>query len=371
MNSTQQLTSQLETTRQNTIWQTGSLFLTLADQVFEIQTNSAILLKELEQYFQSVVTYAQVADCKLQAIESDEYFLIGKDWNNWPRPASKAGRKDAILESPLGRLVYKVKTGMLLWQHQEAPLVIGPVEAHPNQVINFILTQSLNHHLRKDWLLGHCAALEIAGQGIALAGLSGGGKSTLMLHLMERGEHFISNDRLVFQPQNRQVIMRGIPKHPRINPGTIVYNPRLHSLISEEQRQNFLAMPQEELRQLEYKFDADVNQIYGKNCYKSESKLSAFVVLNWKVNSEQPTALRQTTLANSPELLAAIIKSPGPFYADIAGNFLTLEAALEESLETEPYLQQLGDVPCWELTGKIDFDIASQLVFQQLAKASF
>lgn len=368
MNSTQQLFSQLETTRQNTVWQARSLFLALADQVFEIQTNSAPLLKELEHYFKAVVTDVQVADCKIQAIESDEFLTTEQDWINWPRPASKAGRKDALLESPLGRLVYKVKTGMLLWQHHKTPLAIGPVEANPNQVINFVLTQSLNHHLRNDWILGHCAALEIQGKGIALAGLSGGGKSTLMLHLMEQGEHFISNDRLVLKKMGNQVTMRGIPKHPRINPGTIVHNPRLHGLISEQQKQDFLAMPQEELRQLEYKFDADVNQIYGNNCYKSEAQLSAFIILNWQVNSEQPTALRLTTLAHSPELLAAIIKSPGPFYADANGKFLSLEQALEENRATESYFQQLGDVPCWELTGKIDFQAASQLVLKQLAK---
>jgi len=262
-----------------------------------------------------------------------------------------------------------VKTGMLLWQHSEAPLCIGPVEAHPNQVINFILTQSLNHHLRQGWLLGHCAGLEIQGKGLAIAGLSGGGKSTLMLHLMEMGEHFISNDRLVFQNQNSQVVMRGIPKHPRINPGTIVHNPRLHSLITPQQKQDFLAMPQEELRQLEYKFDADVNELYGATCYKSETQLSALVVLNWQANSEQATSLRQTTLKESPELLAAIIKSPGPFYADEDGRFLSCEQALEEKLETAPYFQKLGDMPCWELRGNIDFQQASQLVIKQLEKA--
>lgn len=368
MNSTQQLTSQLEATRGNTVWQSSSLFLTLADQVFEIQTNSAILLTELKRYFKNVVTHTQDPDCRIQAIESDEFNLVGKDWANWPRPLSKSGRKDAILESPLGRFVYKVKTGMLLWQHSDVPLCIGPVEAHPNQVINFILTQSLNHHLRQGWLLGHCAALEIQGKGLAIAGLSGGGKSTLMLHLMEMGEHFISNDRLVFETQNSQVVMRGIPKHPRINPGTIVHNPRLHGLISEQQKQDYLAMPQEALRQLEHKFDADVNEIYGSNCYKPEAQLSALVVLNWQGNSEQATALRQTTLKDSPELLAAIIKSPGPFYADADGRFLSFEQALEEKLETAPYFQKLGDIPCWELTGKIDFHEASQLVLKQLEK---
>ena len=369
MNSTQQLTSQLEATRSNSGWQTPSLFLTLADQVFEIQTNSAILLIELQRYFKNVVTTSQTPDCRLQAIESDEFDLVGQDWVDWPRPLNKAGRKDALLESPLGRLVYKVKTGMLLWQHQETPLCIGPVEAHPNQVINFILTQSLNQHLRQGWLLGHCAALEIQGKGLAIAGLSGGGKSTLMLHLMEMGEHFISNDRLVFQNQNSQVVMRGIPKHPRINPGTIVHNPRLHGLISAQQKQDYLAMPQETLRQIEHKFDADVNEIYGSNCYKSETQLSALIVLNWQGNSDKTTSLRQTTLKESPELLAAIIKSPGPFYADASGKFLALEGALEENLATAPYFQKLGDIPCWELTGKIDFHQASQLVLKQLDKA--
>lgn len=73
MNLTQQLTSQLEAIRGTTDWQTQSLFLALADQVFEIQTNSVALLTELERYFENVVPHSQVADYKLQAIESDEF----------------------------------------------------------------------------------------------------------------------------------------------------------------------------------------------------------------------------------------------------------------------------------------------------------
>ncbi|MDG4812337.1 HprK-related kinase B [Hydrogenovibrio sp. 3SP14C1] len=347
----------------------NSITIELPDFRIEISSNSASLLEILKTYFNPVLCSKPsrtAPSLKIKAYESDQFIDRGIQWQDWKREAGKSGRKDSFIDiqeaNETQRLIYKVKTGVLFWQKEDTPTAVGPVEENPNQIINFILTQYLNENLRQGWLLGHAAGLEINHKGIAIAGLSGGGKSTLMLHLLEYGEHFISNDRLLLNAQKTtrpgHFRMRGIPKQPRINPGTIVHNKRLHSLISAERRQELLAMPTETLRQLEEKYDADVNKIYHSACFKAEAALDAFVILNWQPDSQQSTQLRHTSLNQSPELLEAILKSPGPFYSDEKRVFL----ANQTQPDPADYLELLGEIPCFELTGKIDFKKASDLV---------
>lgn len=359
---------------------TQSLWLNLPQARYQIFSNSQSLLNELSDYFAELASWDKAHDNEITQTPiylwhtADAAKLIASTpWQDWVREAGKSGRKDAVfdLDQTHGtlRLLHKVKTGMLFVQpssrnSQDKLMAFGPAKQHPNQMVNFILMQYLNQHLRQDWLLGHAAGLQIAGKGIAIAGLSGGGKSTLMLHLLEEGEHFISNDRLLFKVDaNNQMLMRGIPKQPRINPGTIVHNPRLHSLMTAEQRDEFLAMPSEELRALELKFDAPVNQLFWPNCYQPETKLDYLVILNWTAGAENPTSLKETSLQQSPELIAALMKSPGPFYCQTNGEFL--QNGLIPLAET--YQQRLGQIPVLELNGKIDFEAAKKLVLNALS----
>ncbi|QBZ83798.1 HPr kinase/phosphorylase [Hydrogenovibrio crunogenus] len=339
----------------------------------EISTNSPVLLKTLKAYFNPVLLPDPIKtppSLKVAAYENHQFIDRGIQWQDWKREAGKSGRKDSFIDieekNETQRLIYKVKTGVLFWQKNDTPVAVGPVEQHPNQIINFILTQYLNENLRQGWLLGHAAGLEIQHKGIAIAGLSGGGKSTLMLHLLEDGEHFISNDRLLLNTQQTarpgQFWMRGIPKQPRINPGTIVYNKRLHKLISQERRQELLALPTEMLRELEEKYDADVNTLYHADCFKPETELNAFVILNWLSDSTDNAQLKHTTLNQSPKLLEAIIKSPGPFYSDSNNVFL----ANQTQPDPKEYLDRLGNIPCFELTGGIDFHKARDLVLEAI-----
>jgi len=351
-----------------------SVVIELPDFSIEVRSNSSLLLKTLNAYFKPVLfsNPPSPASLIISAYESDRFIDRGIQWQDWKREVGKSGRKDSFIDirekGEIQRLIYKVKTGVLFWQKQKMPIAVGSVEQNPNQVINFILTQYLNESLRQGWLLGHAAGLEIQQKGIAIAGLSGGGKSTLMLHLLEYGEHFISNDRLLLNADKTarpgHFWMRGIPKQPRINPGTIVHNERLHKLIHPERRQELLALPTETLRQLEEKYDADVNALYHETCYKPETELNAFIILNWQPDSQHRTQLNQTTLNRSPELLEAILKSPGPFYSDSNQVFL----ANQTQPDSARYLSMLGDLPCFELTGKIDFKQACDLVRQAIQR---
>lgn len=363
----------------------ASLIIHLPAQSYQIFSNHSGLLEDLEHYFgrlsfwqDTCIPLEDVQPIKVYVSNKQRELIAKTPWIDWAREAGKTGRKDAIFDLNFQqqtlRLLHKVKTDMVFVQPAAGALpqastnnlpcmAFGPADQHPNQIINFILTQYLNQHLRENWLLGHAAGLQINGKGLAIAGLSGGGKSTLMLHLLENGEHFISNDRVLIRASSTgRLELRGIPKQPRINPGTIVHNPRLHSLITAEQHQQFLAMPNAQLRALEMKFDAPVDELYWQHCYQPQTKLDYLVILNWSATSTDPTRIKHTTLYDSPELVAALMKSPGPFYNDAQGNFL------ENGITPDPqnYLNHLGHVPVLELNGKVDFEKATDQVLANI-----
>ncbi|BBP44161.1 HprK-related kinase B [Thiosulfativibrio zosterae] len=355
-----------------------ALRIQLPGLVISLHSNSERLIDTLKSYFDCVLLSDEhpQTDIQLFAVQMDEIPLEIRNlpWQDWHREAGKIGRKEACFDADYKGISYrwilKVKTQVVFCQRGQTEssdsalhsFALGPVNNHPNQIINFMLTQFLNHRQRLGSLLGHASALRIHNKGVAIAGLSGGGKSTLMLKLLEKGQHFISNDRILCHATAEGIQLQGIPKQPRINPGTIVFNPRLHGLMSESERQSYLAMPTEELRAHEEKYDADVNQLFWPNCYLAENRLDALVVLNWQANPEHPTFCRQTTLAKSPELVAAIMKTPGVFFAEANSQFI----ANGKAPHPQRYLDLLGELPCLELTGNIDFEAAERLVIQAL-----
>jgi HprK-related kinase B len=352
---------------------THCLTLTLPDAQLRVCTDQPALARILSDYFAPCLTEApsnKPPTLSLVALDGADTLGMGEQWEDWQREPGKTGRKDTIFDpAPDERWVYKVKTGMLFWQNADQPTALGPVTKHPNQIINFALTQYLNHCLNQGWQLGHCAALQIQNQGLAIAGLSGGGKSTLMLHLLEQGQAFVSNDRLLIRPDTRpgEFCMRGIPKWPRVNPGTLMHNPRLKPLLSDTAQAELAKLPGEALRSLEQKYDVEIERFYGPDFIRMETPLHALIVLNWSVDAAEPTRLRTTTLAQSPELLPALSKSPGPFFASIAashkaGHFLKNGT----QPDAQSYLNALGDLRCWVLEGQLNFDRATALILEAL-----
>ena len=107
-------------------------------------------------------------------------------------------------------------------------------------------------------MLCHAAGVVVAGNGMAIAGMSGGGKSTLALHLLGTGAAFCSNDRLLVRSAGSGARMTGVAKQPRINPGTALNNPRLESVLSSERRSELARIEESELWDLEEKYDVDV-----------------------------------------------------------------------------------------------------------------
>jgi HprK-related kinase B len=322
-----------------------------------LRSNSAELIARLRQYFAHIVRAQLDTAIEVIAVERDAVELPF-ELVDWKREPGKSGRKDAIFDLPGARLIHKVRTGMNFLQSPQLRIAAGPCVAHDNQVINFINNQLMTELQNDGWLNCHAAAFEYQGQALAIAGFSGGGKSTLMLHLLEDpATRFMTNDRLFIKREGEDTQATGIPKLPRINPGTILNNPRLQPLIDPERRDQLAKMDRAALWELEEKFDADIESLYGPDRIQPESRpLKAFLVLNWQRDSDAPLTLNRVQLDQRPDLLAAIMKSPGPFYQRQDGSFLSDD----NTIDPAPYLSYLRGVTVYEASGGIDFDALAE-----------
>ncbi|MEM8702592.1 MAG: HprK-related kinase B [Pseudomonadota bacterium] len=326
--------------------------LSVGGYVIEVRCTSGALLAELLRYFQHVITVPTDADLTVHVLGPVD-LPTDVAFADWKREPGKSGRKDAIADLADGRLVLKIRTGLRFLQAPGWAVAFGPTEDHPNQVINFINTQILNRFQREGWVACHAAAVRTEHKGLAISGLSGGGKSTTMLRLMEvAGTKYVTNDRLLVRKNGKDTDALGIPKLPRINPGTIVTNSRLAGLIDEEREEELRNMERDELWHLEEKYDLFIDDIYGPGRISHTAKLTDFWVLNWSRDSSAATAVTQVGLAERTDLLAAVMKSPGPFYQTRQGPFWTDATPLDPGA----YIAALKSVQVWEVTGQIDFD---------------
>ena len=341
------------------------LHLKIGDCRLDLRSNAKELIDKLHHYFSgyNVISDNNSADINLIAIERNAPEL-DITFIDWQREPGKTGRKDEIFDLQDARLVRKARTGMVFLQSKETIIAAGPCIKNDNQVINFINSQYMAWLQRQGWIICHASGLVFEDKGIAIAAFSGGGKSTLMLEFMnDQSISYMTNDRLFIRPSKNdasnsgQINMAGIPKLPRINPGTITANPALHSLLSKDKLTTYLAMEKEKLWDIEEKYDVPIKEIYGNQRIQHSSPLEAFIVLNWQRNSNAPVSLTEVNLEERRDLLKAIIKSAGPFYQNKDWDFLKDKIKLDET----PYLSMLSGTKIYEAHGGINFSELAEL----------
>ena len=162
-----------------------ALHLGLEGWTLRIRSNSDALLDKLARYFAHVTVAETEPDMDVLAIEREAPEL-DVAFTDWKREPGKTGRKDSYVDLADGRLLRKVRTGMVFLQSETQRIAAGPCLRYDNQVINFINAQYMNWLQHRGWLICHAAGLVRNGRGLGIAGFSGGGKSTLMLHLLEQ-----------------------------------------------------------------------------------------------------------------------------------------------------------------------------------------
>lgn len=326
-----------------------------------VRSNSAELIAQLRTYYRDFLGDGQDAEIEVTALEMDAPDL-GLEYTVKQPDPGKTKIKEEFAELGGGRVVRKRLTDMLFMFGGGFNLALGPCAANDNQVVNFINNRFIEWLINRGCLLFHAAGVALHGEGqpgLALAGFSGMGKSTLALEIMRHGTDFVSNDRLMVRREDGELTMWGVAKMPRINPGTIVHNESLHRIVTEEERARFLAMDPSELWQLELKYDAFVDECYGPGRFRLKNSMNALVLLNWKLDGG-PLKVERIDLKTREDLMPAFMKTVGLFF-EADGP----EADLD--FGPQAYLDLLADCPVFELSGGVDFAAAAQVCMNILS----
>lgn len=336
------------------------LLLRLEELTLRLRSNSEALLDDLRAYFGELAQ-----DDPGGLIDSqggEQLFLLLQapaarppvQLTPRPAPPGKRQDKERFADVTGGRVVRKQATGMLFFfGPAPAPnIAVGPCLENRNQIVNFLCTRALERRVAQGWLLAHAAGVVCEGKGLALCGFAGMGKSTLALHLVARGGRFLTNDRAAIEPGTGDAapVLHGIPKHPRLNPGTALGNPELAPLLScalpEDLREAYSGLPKDELFALEHKYDALIPDCFGPGRMALAAPLDGLVVLNW-THGGGPMRAARVDLAQRPDLVEALRKEPGLFYLP--------EALRSARLAPGDYARVLAGVPALELSGGSDF----------------
>lgn len=338
----------------------AQLAIRVADCVIAVRTNSPALADHLRSYFRVLLAdpdapaEIDVAAIEAPPLEPDEPLTA------YPPGPGKTKIKDEFFNFHDGRLVRKRLTRMAFLFGHDTAIAFGPCLQHANQVVNFINNRFIQRQLDDGCLLCHASAVALEGRGVMIAGVSGRGKSTLALHLLSSGFDYVSNDRVLLRPGSPPSIL-GVPKFPRVNPGTILNNPAIERIIPADERAQYQDLPRDELWRLERKFDVDVPAFFGDERFQLSAKLAGAVILTWEFGGGA-ARVEPADFAQRPHLLDALIKHPGVHYYRPAGD--APDPVLAD------YVAALAPAEGIVLAGGVDFDRAVDACRRVIADAN-
>jgi HprK-related kinase B len=270
--------------------------------------------------------------------------------------------KEAVRDIGSGRLIFKRQTGVVMAMWPDRAVAAGDLRKNLNQAINLVNNVYANAVMARGYRLFHASAVTRAGRAVVLAGVPGAGKSTASLHFVEAGWRFLSNDRVLAKvAPDGGIDLRGYPKQPRVNPGTLVHHPRLASQLKPDDRQALLSMPSDKLWQLERKSDVDLDALYGRGTMHLSARMALFVVLRWRPGLAEPPAFRRLPSDELGDVVPLVSKDLGVFGVGAAA---TVTAS-----DTAPYEDLLRRVPVHEASGGMDLAALELLASVRVAVA--
>ncbi len=329
------------------------LHMQFEDCSVQVGVNSRELGGYLRKYYQSFVTEKTDVppEVAVTILETPSFRRDG-NWRVKPPEAGKKRVKEEYRDFSGGRIIRKRNTGLVFFVAPGINLAVGSCREHPNQVINFVNNRYIQWMLWRTYVLLHASGVSKEKKGLGFAGFAGRGKSTLALQLVGEGLDFVSNDRLLLRKEDRKDIrMYGVPKLPRVNPGTLLHNRYLTPLLSREKYDHYRSLPVESLWNAEEKYDVDINCIFGEKRFTLSTRLHGLGILNWR-QGDGKICIQEIDLDKRKDLFRTFMKSPGLFFEPEPGKPYP-------DLTPSRYMDVLRDIPVFEVTGGVDFTEAT------------
>jgi HprK-related kinase B len=246
--------------------------------------------------------------------------------------------KESFADRGGRRVIRKDRTGVVIAGRGALWTIRGDLRRNFNQLVNLVCTVYGMSILDRGGAMIHASAAVLDGRAVAIAGQSGSGKSSVAVRLLERGFDFLTNDRLIMVPQRGGLVGYGLPKLPRINPGTLLAGSKTRDLVTAEKRRTYERMPREELWRLEEKHDLDVQATLGRRWVLS-APLDVIYVL--KRDPGQPARVTRLNAGQAVEALRAVAKSFGAFDVGLPTRS---DAALLRAAAISPVDSVSGDI---------------------------
>jgi len=334
-----------------------SVDLAFVDCSVRVLSNSQPVIEGLRRYYAPYVAAFARPTITITALDAPPP-AIDRPFAPYEREEPGKSLKEEFVDLSDGRVVRKVRTGMVFAFNETDHLAVGDCTANLNQLVNFINSRYADWRLARGGLLLHGAGVTCHGAGVGIVGRAGMGKSTMALRLVDHGCNFLSNDRLIVEEDGGGPIVYGLPKQPRVNPGTLMGGERLADILPSRRRRELEALSPDQLWSLEEKYDVDIAGLYGRDRLHQSAPLSLIVVLNWRRGLDD-WIVRPVDLSDRRDLLPMFMKSPGLFgYA--CGR------AGRAQIDEREYQSVLRSRPTLEICGGLDFERAAHSIPQLL-----
>lgn len=276
-----------------------------------------------------------------------------------PRHAGRSV-KEAFYDVPGGRIVVKRRTGMAIYIAEPEHGIVGDALRNLNQAANLVSTVFAKAMLRRGYVMLHASAALGEEGGVAFAAQSGAGKSTMALALVEEGYRFVTNDRLLVRADRGRVEMVGLPRIPRVNPGTLLRLSRLTALLPPEARRRYERLGPDALWATEEKRDVEVDRIFGEGTVQLTGGLGIIYVLawhrgegGWQVHQLDPAARRAALRRMAKQVGVQDPHPPSP-----AAQAAVLDAVAEA-------------IPAYEVTGQPDVNALRAFIIAHRSRVAF
>ena len=328
------------------------LNLAMGDSTFKIFSNSRLLLDTLSSYFSHIVANTVRGSSVIYVIEHPG-FNLDIPFSSWGNTYDESEKSVSVYDLEDGRLVYQAASRMLFLQSDEFRIALGPCEENPNLVIDFILNQYMNDLLRNNWQVSKAACIEVGGVGIALASEKQIDRSTLLLKLMNFDEaRFVTAEDLFLKENDGYLEARGVAKLPHVFTAVVLDIPQLIGLLPSGRRDELLSLSKKEIWSLPESYEVDVEVLYGLEKIVHDTAVQLLVVLDWSLESKNPLTILENNI-DDPLVQKVLRNSPGPYFSNVNGRFLSKATVTPLKTDTGEPLQ----LKVLRVTGQMDYDV--------------